>query len=692
MKLFLFALLSSTACATKIAVKQEFSNEALDRPHDEAVRVPGNGYCWDAQKRESTSRRFTSADCEAARFVCARDCHCVAWACQMGQKGSVLYTSSHCSANCGNVNWLVNPDLILQAGHDKLNNQFNNGECWKWVHVNKTEQVQADLEEFNKCLVPAITGASINASQCPRDANGKITHDSICRYVEVNGWDCVDTTTQCHNQNMSWTPICTPKKCPVPQISGATVSTNCQDGSEVQNGTECIWTVLNNHTCENIGTLTCLYGNFTATPTCIPKCYLPVVSGAEVQCQLTDVTQTNLIPHGDNCTWTPLISHTCEDTQITCADAAWNETPSCQQNVCTCSNGNPAEGTACTSPNAAKCASCLAGFHPNDDNSACQPNVCTCSNGNPAEGTAACVQHDGAACASCNSGFKLAGIVCVSSWTQISSGTSQPRGGITGGTVSPKTFPRVTFSEIKLQVHLDHPEKDWTAISQIVLRVPGSGWTYIKDLGAVYIQPSGCANLKTLESLEQNPPGCAAGYDGSDILTCAVDNCGGTWHSPQGHTLPAGLSAEQLELAQNPYLVILFSQPVLFDGLMVEPGTGGMEGTFTTWELFGKEPEPATYKEGICSDKLQETNECCLPTYETITSEADCKAAYDALLPSTPDLASWLAQTPTARSKRAPGCLYTVGWPGTWYNAFQSDPTMNGRCCTGDMVICKKVS
>ena len=94
-----------------------------DRPDDIPVQVPGNGYCWDAQGQESTARRFTNADCEGAKFVCARDCNCVAWACQTGERGSVLYTSTHCSANCGNVDWLLNPDLILQAGHDEENHE-----------------------------------------------------------------------------------------------------------------------------------------------------------------------------------------------------------------------------------------------------------------------------------------------------------------------------------------------------------------------------------------------------------------------------------------------------------------------------------------------------------------------------------------------------------------------------------------
>jgi hypothetical protein len=71
-------------------------------------------------------------------------------------------------------------------------------------------------------------------------------------------------------------------------------------------------------------------------------------------------------------------------------------------NTCTCSNGNPKTGSACTTNGAEMCASCNSGFRLS--NGVCQPNICTCSNGNPKTGSA-CTTNGAEMCTSCDSGF-----------------------------------------------------------------------------------------------------------------------------------------------------------------------------------------------------------------------------------------------------------------------------------------------
>ena len=68
-----------------------------------------------------------------------------------------------------------------------------------------------------------------------------------------------------------------------------------------------------------------------------------------------------------------------------------------------------ASGTACTSDNAAICASCDAGFHLDPDNSiSCVANVCECPNG---VAMTPCTQNAATECSSCNDGFS--GSECV---------------------------------------------------------------------------------------------------------------------------------------------------------------------------------------------------------------------------------------------------------------------------------------
>ena len=72
--------------------------------------------------------------------------------------------------------------------------------------------------------------------------------------------------------------------------------------------------------------------------------------------------------------------------------------------TCTCLNGTPPTGAACTSDGAAICASCGTGHHLSAAGDSCEANTCTCRNGSPATG-AACTSDGAIICLSCDAGF-----------------------------------------------------------------------------------------------------------------------------------------------------------------------------------------------------------------------------------------------------------------------------------------------
>eukprot|EP00931_Biecheleriopsis_adriatica_P038926 TRINITY_DN22262_c0_g1_i4.p1 TRINITY_DN22262_c0_g1~~TRINITY_DN22262_c0_g1_i4.p1 ORF type:complete len:366 (+),score=65.88 TRINITY_DN22262_c0_g1_i4:248-1345(+) len=111
-----------------------------------------------------------------------------------------------------------------------------------------------------------------------------------------------------------------------------------------------------------------------------------------------------------------------------CASGFHLESDACEASTCICGNGIAATGTACTSHNAAICASCDAGFHLDTD--ACQANTCTCSNGDPVTGKA-CTSDGAAICGVCDLGFHLDSDACqvttcpAHRWYDRGSGTCQ---------------------------------------------------------------------------------------------------------------------------------------------------------------------------------------------------------------------------------------------------------------------------
>eukprot|EP00931_Biecheleriopsis_adriatica_P017337 TRINITY_DN12473_c0_g1_i2.p1 TRINITY_DN12473_c0_g1~~TRINITY_DN12473_c0_g1_i2.p1 ORF type:complete len:269 (-),score=38.72 TRINITY_DN12473_c0_g1_i2:95-901(-) len=82
----------------------------------------------------------------------------------------------------------------------------------------------------------------------------------------------------------------------------------------------------------------------------------------------------------------------------------------CKANVCKCSHGTAAKGTACSSNGAHVCGSCNAGYHKSVDT--CKANVCKCSGGAAAKGTA-CSSNDANICSSCDTGYEISNNTCI---------------------------------------------------------------------------------------------------------------------------------------------------------------------------------------------------------------------------------------------------------------------------------------
>ena len=74
-----------------------------------------------------------------------------------------------------------------------------------------------------------------------------------------------------------------------------------------------------------------------------------------------------------------------------------SEKSSCHQNICTCQNGQPVDGSKCVTHGDNKCESCNeatdieAGYHLNSITANCDMNVCICEGGTPAT---ACTEHE----------------------------------------------------------------------------------------------------------------------------------------------------------------------------------------------------------------------------------------------------------------------------------------------------------
>ena len=107
----------------------------------------------------------------------------------------------------------------------------------------------------------------------------------------------------------------------------------------------------------------------------------------------------------------------------------------CQQNICSCLNGNAAFGRSCTTDKSNLCGSCSVGFYKTDSNTCsrcrtcetgtretagcfsesnrvCSNNVCFCSNGNTVAGKL-CTTHNAEICTSCASTYYLSGNKCL---------------------------------------------------------------------------------------------------------------------------------------------------------------------------------------------------------------------------------------------------------------------------------------
>merc|ERR1712243_112544 len=75
----------------------------------------------------------------------------------------------------------------------------------------------------------------------------------------------------------------------------------------------------------------------------------------------------------------------------------------CEENQCTCPNGEKAEGQ-CSTDGDEKCKECKPGFHLTKEK--CEKNQCSCKNGTEAEGKD-CLTNGDEKCMKCKPGFVL---------------------------------------------------------------------------------------------------------------------------------------------------------------------------------------------------------------------------------------------------------------------------------------------
>ena len=77
--------------------------------------MSGNGWCQDADGREGTAKKIvTGVNLQAAHEQCQKDIYCAAFVFTVEQ--TVIYTSTGCTMDCQNTEWITNPSLITQAG------------------------------------------------------------------------------------------------------------------------------------------------------------------------------------------------------------------------------------------------------------------------------------------------------------------------------------------------------------------------------------------------------------------------------------------------------------------------------------------------------------------------------------------------------------------------------------------------
>ena len=112
----------ATVATTPAATAMATTNSTIRTPTNPTTsvkftRMPGNGWCQDAYRREETARKMVdTTSLEAALEQCQNDSYCAAFGFSREQNRSILYTSTGCTLNCQYTQWVGNPSLITQAG------------------------------------------------------------------------------------------------------------------------------------------------------------------------------------------------------------------------------------------------------------------------------------------------------------------------------------------------------------------------------------------------------------------------------------------------------------------------------------------------------------------------------------------------------------------------------------------------
>ena len=127
----------ATDATTPAAIAMATTNSTIRTPTNTTTsvkftRMPGNGWCQDGYRREETARKMVdTTSLEAALEQCQKDSYCAAFAFSREQNRSILYTSTGCTLNCQNTQWVGNPSLITQAGWCCDQTLWMNAVCYR---------------------------------------------------------------------------------------------------------------------------------------------------------------------------------------------------------------------------------------------------------------------------------------------------------------------------------------------------------------------------------------------------------------------------------------------------------------------------------------------------------------------------------------------------------------------------------
>ena len=142
---------------TEVSIMQDTeASEQMPSTPKAFQAASGNGWCVNSAGGESKARRFVKLSCRGALNMCENDNMCVAFACEQARGRSVIYSSEDCEADCGDLDWVRDPTLIVNASREAavqidMYASWANGICY----------VQAALTTLSAAASPGSTSFSV---------------------------------------------------------------------------------------------------------------------------------------------------------------------------------------------------------------------------------------------------------------------------------------------------------------------------------------------------------------------------------------------------------------------------------------------------------------------------------------------------------------------------------------------------